>query len=67
MWTIKQSTQDVRSSSSLLAAYVVAVAAVIVCMAYALGQSDEAAASAFGIKIPAGYRDWKLISVAHEE
>ena len=21
----------------------------------------------FGIKIPPGYRDWKLISVAHEE
>ena len=27
---------------------------------------DEAAAPIFGIKIPPGYRDWKLISVAHE-
>jgi hypothetical protein len=28
---------------------------------------DEEAAPIFGIKIPPGYRDWKLISVAHEE
>jgi Cytochrome P460 len=27
---------------------------------------DEAAAPIFGIKIPAGYRDWAVISVAHE-
>jgi hypothetical protein len=30
------------------------------------GHFDEEAAPVFGIKIPAGYRDWKLISVAHE-
>ena len=29
--------------------------------------TDDDAAPIFGIKIPAGYRDWKLISVAHEE
>jgi Cytochrome P460 len=29
--------------------------------------TDDEAAPIFGIKIPAGYRDWKLISVAHEE
>ena len=34
---------------------------------FASGQSDGAAAQVFGIKIPPGYRDWKLISVAHEE
>src|SRR6201996_7654638 len=28
---------------------------------------DGAAAPVFDITIPAGYRDWKLISVAHEE
>ena len=33
----------------------------------ASGQSADEAAPIFGIKIPAGYRDWKLISVAHEE
>src|SRR6204780_5048625 len=27
---------------------------------------DEAAAPIFGIKIPPGYRDWTVISVAHE-
>ncbi|HET6933228.1 MAG TPA: cytochrome P460 family protein [Candidatus Angelobacter sp.] len=31
------------------------------------GPANEQAAPIFGIKIPPGYRDWKLISVAHEE
>jgi Cytochrome P460 len=30
------------------------------------GRADDAAVPIFGIKIPPGYRDWKLISVAHE-
>ncbi len=46
---------------------VVAVASVVVYMAHASGQADGEAAPIFGVKIPAGYRDWKLISVAHEE
>ena len=29
--------------------------------------ADDEAAPIFGIKIPSGYRDWRLISVAHEE
>jgi hypothetical protein len=29
-------------------------------------RADDEADPFFGIKIPAGYRDWKLISVAHE-
>lgn len=33
----------------------------------ALGHEDEAETPIFGIKVPKGYRDWKLISVAHEE
>ena len=36
-------------------------------MAHAAGRSDEGADPVFGIEIPPGYRDWKLISVAHEE
>jgi hypothetical protein len=36
-------------------------------MAPASGQADGAAAPIFGIKTPSGYRDWRLISVAHEE
>src|SRR5271170_2908271 len=30
------------------------------------GHADGEAAPIFGIKIPAGYRDWRLVSVAHE-
>jgi hypothetical protein len=36
-------------------------------IAHASGHSDGDAAPIFGITIPPGYRDWKLISVAHEE
>jgi hypothetical protein len=36
-------------------------------MAPAPGQNDGEVAPIFGITIPPGYRDWKLISVAHEE
>jgi hypothetical protein len=31
------------------------------------GQGAPEAAPIYGIKIPAGYRDWRLIAVAHEE
>jgi hypothetical protein len=46
---------------------VVALTGVVVYKAHASGRSDEQADPIFGIKIPAGYRDWKLTSVAHEE
>src|SRR5882762_11747601 len=46
---------------------VMALAGAVACMAPASGQSDGEAAPVFGIKIPSGYRDWRLISVAHEE
>ena len=36
-------------------------------IAFAASRSDDEAAPLFGIKLPPGYRDWKLISVAHEE
>jgi hypothetical protein len=32
----------------------------------ATGHADEQASPIFGIKIPPGYRDWPVISVAHE-
>src|SRR5262249_25177655 len=44
-----------------------AVAAVVSYLAPASGQAGGEAAPIFVDKIPAGYRDWKLISVAHEE
>ena len=46
---------------------VVALAGVVAYIAPASGQADEEAAPIFGVKIPPGYRDWRLISVAHEE
>ncbi|MGB8011319.1 MAG: cytochrome P460 family protein [Terriglobales bacterium] len=46
---------------------VVALAGVVVYMAHASARSDGEADPVFGITIPPGYRDWKLISVAHEE
>ena len=55
-----------RGMVSLLSA-VLALAGVVVYMAHATGDATGDAAPLFGIKIPPGYRDWKLISVAHEE
>jgi Cytochrome P460 len=47
---------------------VAALPGVATYMSPASGQSDGGeAAPIFGIKIPSGYREWGLISVAHEE
>jgi Cytochrome P460 len=46
---------------------VAAVAGVVAYTSAASGSSDEEAAPIYGIKILPGYRDWRLISVAHEE
>jgi hypothetical protein len=43
-----------------------AAAWAIALMMFAAGGLADQAAPIFGIKIPPGYRDWKLISVAHE-
>src|ERR1700682_500894 len=43
------------------------LAGVAVCWPPAAGQTNGEAAPIFGITIPPGYRDWGLISVAHEE
>jgi hypothetical protein len=45
----------------------IAVAGVLASTVPASGRVDEDAAPIFGIKIPPRYRDWRLISVAHEE
>jgi hypothetical protein len=39
---------------------------IVAYLARASGQSDGGSAPIYGIKIPAGYRNWELISVAHE-
>ena len=47
-------------------AAIVASAGAVPYVAPASGQSDGEGAPIFGGKVPAGYRDWTLISVAHE-
>jgi hypothetical protein len=46
---------------------IASVAGVVASTVSASGRADEDAVPIFGIRIPAGYRDWRLISVAHEE
>ncbi len=43
---------------------VATVACVAAYMAPASGRADDEAAPIYGVKLPAGYRDWTLISVA---
>jgi hypothetical protein len=45
---------------------VATVAGIVAFTAPASGHADGEAAPIFGVKIPPGYRDWRLISVAHE-
>jgi hypothetical protein len=49
-----------------LSAAVLAITGVVVGVARASEHVDGEAVPIFGIKIPAGYRDWRVISVAHE-
>jgi hypothetical protein len=55
-----------RGIVSLLVA-VAAVGLVVANSAPASGHANGGTAAVYGITIPPGYRDWKLISVAHEE
>src|ERR1700733_6656001 len=58
-----------RTGMKWIAFFLVAVATVAVAVVFsppASGHTDEEAAPIFGIKTPPGYRDWRLISVAHE-
>jgi Cytochrome P460 len=36
-------------------------------MTFSASGADDESSPIFGVRIPAGYRDWRLISVAHEE
>src|SRR5579863_10320476 len=51
----------------LLMLVVATLAGCIACMIPTFGKADENSAPAFLTKIPSGFRDWRLISVAHEE
>lgn len=52
---------------AFLVVAVVIVAGVVAFIASASGHADGEAAPIFITQIPPGYRDWRLISVAHEE
>ena len=52
---------------AVLLVAVVALAGVVAHMVPASGEADKEAAPIFVTKIPSGYRDWRLISVAREE
>lgn len=53
--------------TTLLLAAVLTIAGVVAFTTPASLHADESGAPIFVTKIPAGYRDWRLISVAHEE
>jgi hypothetical protein len=44
---------------------VASMAGILAYMPHAPGQSDGDSSPIYGVKIPAGYRDWKLIAVDH--
>jgi len=54
-------------SGNTLVIAVATLASVVACLVTASGHAVENSAPVYLTKIPAGYRDWKLISVAHEE
>jgi hypothetical protein len=49
-----------------LAIAVTLAVSISVAMTFSAGGADDDAASVFEGKLPPGYRDWRLISVAHE-
>jgi hypothetical protein len=51
----------------LLLVAVAALAGVIAYMVPAFAQADKNSSPIYLSKMPSGYRDWKLVSVAHEE
>jgi hypothetical protein len=60
--------KEIPVKKTVFALVAIAVAAVVVgCIGPAYGQANQEAAPVFVTRIPPGYRDWRLISVAHEE
>jgi hypothetical protein len=56
-----------RKDLLLVAAAVSAAVGIVAFLAPRPGRAAEEAAPIYGVTIPPGYRDWKLISVNHEE
>jgi hypothetical protein len=51
---------------SILALADVTAAGVTASVPFTAGRADDESSPIFGVKIPAGYRQWKLVAVAHE-
>jgi Cytochrome P460 len=62
----KAFTEDLMNRIICLLIAFAAAAGVSVLKAPATGQSNGEAEPIFGVKLPSGYRDWPVISVAHE-
>jgi hypothetical protein len=54
-------------TKSALAIAAATLASVVAYLVATSGQADENTAPVYVTQIPAGYRDWKVVSVAHEE
>ena len=52
--------------TSIWSSVVATAAFIIALMPVAVGGADDEASPIFGVKLPAGYREWQMISVAHE-
>lgn len=52
---------------AIIAAAAVGTACIAAALAAMPGRAEEEVSPIFSVKIPAGYRQWQLISVAHEE
>jgi hypothetical protein len=65
--SVNQGEADQMRRPALLLAKLAAFAGIAVWTLLAAGHQEATEAPVFGITIPAGYRDWRLISVAHEE
>jgi hypothetical protein len=54
-------------TKSALAIAAATLASVVAYLVATSGQADENSAPVYVTQIPAGYRDWRVVSVAHEE
>ncbi len=52
---------------SILVLAIAIALSILAGLPFSAGRSDDASSPIFGIQIPSGYRDWRLISVAHED
>ena len=52
--------------TSILLLAVASAVCIVASVAFTAGSADDENSPVFSVSIPPGYRDWRLISVAHE-